>query len=84
MALELVSPSLLEIDGLGKRYGDFSAIRDLNLRVARAELFAQVGSNGAGKTTTVRILMGSLQLLGELVARDASVILDDGERAGRQ
>ncbi|MEY4546949.1 MAG: hypothetical protein RL685_3144 [Pseudomonadota bacterium] len=60
MALELADPPMLQIDGLGKRYGDFSAIRDLNLQVARGELFALLGPNGAGKTTTLRILMGFL------------------------
>jgi ABC-2 type transport system ATP-binding protein len=49
------------IEGLGKRYGDFSAVRDLNLQVAAGEMFALLGPNGAGKTTTLRILMGFLQ-----------------------
>jgi ABC-2 type transport system ATP-binding protein len=52
---------MLVIEGLGKRYGDFSAVRDLNLRVAEGEMFALLGPNGAGKTTTLRILMGFLK-----------------------
>ena len=52
---------MLVIEGLGKRYGDFSAIRDLNLQVAAGEMFALLGPNGAGKTTTLRILMGFLK-----------------------
>src|SRR5262245_39065200 len=52
---------MLVIEGLGKRYGDFSAIRDLNLQVAEGEIFALLGPNGAGKTTTLRILMGFLK-----------------------
>ena len=52
---------MLVIEGLGKRYGDFSAIRDLNLELAEGEMFALLGPNGAGKTTTLRILMGFLQ-----------------------
>jgi ABC-2 type transport system ATP-binding protein len=52
---------MLVIEGLGKRYGDFSAVRDLNLRVEEGEMFALLGPNGAGKTTTLRILMGFLK-----------------------
>jgi ABC-2 type transport system ATP-binding protein len=52
---------MLVIEGLGKRYGDFSAVRDLNLEVQEGEMFALLGPNGAGKTTTLRILMGFLK-----------------------
>jgi len=52
---------MLVIEGLSKRYGDFSAVRDLNLQVAAGEMFALLGPNGAGKTTTLRILMGFLK-----------------------
>jgi ABC-2 type transport system ATP-binding protein len=50
----------IEIDSLGKRYGDFCAISSLSLDVARGEVFGFLGPNGAGKTTTIRILMGML------------------------
>ncbi len=52
---------MLELDALAKRYGDFTAISDLSLRVSRGEIFALLGPNGAGKTTTMRILMGFLK-----------------------
>jgi len=52
---------MLVIEGLGKRYGDFSAVRDVNLEVGEGEMFALLGPNGAGKTTTLRILMGFLR-----------------------
>jgi ABC-2 type transport system ATP-binding protein len=52
---------MLEVEGLGKRYGTFTAIEGLNLRVPRGEIFALLGPNGAGKTTTLRILMGFLK-----------------------
>jgi ABC-2 type transport system ATP-binding protein len=44
--------------GLGRRFGDLWAIRDLDLELAPAEVFALLGPNGAGKTTTVRLLTG--------------------------
>jgi ABC-2 type transport system ATP-binding protein len=42
--------------GLGRRFGDDWAIRDLDLELAPGEVFAFLGPNGAGKTTTVRLL----------------------------
>src|SRR3954453_132584 len=56
----MVAP-LVDTQNLGKRYGDFQAVDDLNLRVDRGVLFALLGPNGAGKTTTIRMLMGILQ-----------------------
>jgi ABC-2 type transport system ATP-binding protein len=53
--------SIVEIRGLTKRYGSFTAVADLDLDVARGEVFALLGPNGAGKTTTMRILMGILK-----------------------
>ena len=46
---------------LTKRYGEFTAVREIDLDVGRAEIFAFLGPNGAGKTTTVRMLMGVLR-----------------------
>jgi ABC-2 type transport system ATP-binding protein len=52
---------MIELDALAKRYGDFTALGGLSLRVERGEIFALLGPNGAGKTTTMRILMGFLK-----------------------
>jgi ABC-2 type transport system ATP-binding protein len=52
---------MIELEALTKRYGDFTALSGLSLRVARGEIFALLGPNGAGKTTTMRILMGFLK-----------------------
>ena len=52
---------LLEIRALTKRYGEFTAVDALDLRVWRGELFGLLGVNGAGKTTTLRMLMGILR-----------------------
>ena len=52
---------MVETRGLGKRYGRFEAVQELDLEVHRGEVFAFLGPNGAGKTTTIRMLMGILQ-----------------------
>jgi ABC-2 type transport system ATP-binding protein len=46
----------IEAEGLGKRFGDFWALRDLDLEVPAGTVLGLLGHNGAGKTTTVRIL----------------------------
>jgi ABC-2 type transport system ATP-binding protein len=43
-------------DGLGKRYGDLWALRELDLHVPAGSVLGLLGHNGAGKTTAVRIL----------------------------
>jgi ABC-type branched-subunit amino acid transport system ATPase component len=44
--------------GVCKRYGVREAVRDVELEIARGEIFALLGPNGAGKTTLVEILAG--------------------------
>jgi ABC-2 type transport system ATP-binding protein len=48
----------IEVTGLRKRYGDYEALRGVDISVGRGEVFGLLGPNGAGKTTTVEILEG--------------------------
>ena len=52
---------MIRLQGVTKRYGDFTAIRPLDLHVPGGELFDFLGPNGAGKTTTIRMLAGVLR-----------------------
>ena len=56
---ETAPPTIL-IEGLCKDFGRVKAVRSLNLRVEKGELFGLVGPDGAGKTTTMRMLAGIL------------------------
>jgi len=53
-----MADAALEVRGLRKSYGELDAVRGIDLRVERGEVFALLGPNGAGKTTTVEILEG--------------------------
>ena len=49
---------MIEVRELGKRYGDFVAVRDLSFTVRPGEVLGLVGPTGAGKTTTLRSISG--------------------------
>ena len=50
--------TVIEVDGLMKRYGDHLAVDDVGFTVTEGEIFGILGINGAGKTTTVECLQG--------------------------
>ena len=52
---------IIDIRSLSKKYDDFFAVNDLNLKVAEGDIFGFLGHNGAGKTTTVNMLTTLLQ-----------------------
>ena len=49
---------MIEVSGLTKRYGDFTAVNQLSFMVQPGEVMGLVGPNGAGKTTTLRCATG--------------------------
>lgn len=53
---------MIETRDLVKRYGDFTAVDRLDLRVKRGEIYGLLGPNGAGKTTTIKMLCGLLKV----------------------
>ena len=66
---------MIEVDGLGKRFGALTAVHDLSFAVGDGEIFGLLGPNGAGKTTTVRMLAG-------LIAPSAGAAVINGQRLG--
>jgi ABC-2 type transport system ATP-binding protein len=49
---------IIELSGLTKRYGTFTAVNDLSLSIRKGEIFGLLGPNGAGKSTTILMLLG--------------------------
>ena len=62
---------LVEIDGLCKWYGDFSALYDINLKVASGEKIVVCGPSGSGKSTMIRCI-------NQLEAHQVGTIMVDG------
>jgi len=53
-------PPAIQAAGLGKRFGDFTAVDRVSFEIERGEIFGFLGSNGCGKTTTMKMLTGLL------------------------
>ena len=49
---------MIEVSGLTKRYGTFTAVKELSFTVQSGEVMGLVGPNGAGKTTSLRCAAG--------------------------
>ena len=48
----------VELEGVTKRFGDFTAVDGITLKIARGEFFSLLGPSGCGKTTTLRLIAG--------------------------
>ncbi|MBO5516725.1 MAG: ABC transporter ATP-binding protein [Firmicutes bacterium] len=68
---------MIELKGLTKKFGDFTAVDDLNLRVETGEFFGLLGPNGAGKTTTI-------SMVSTVLLPTSGEILVDGKKLDRK
>ena len=49
---------IIDIQGLTKRFGTFTAVNNISFSVGKGEIFGFLGANGAGKSTAIRMLCG--------------------------
>ena len=70
--------SLLQVEGLTKRFGGNTAVDGVSFNVAEGELLALIGPNGAGKSTTFNMVNG------QLPADSGSIVLGGTELLGRK
>ena len=54
----------IRTENLTRRFGDFTAVSDVNIQVQHGEVFGFLGPNGSGKTTVIKLLTGLLPLSG--------------------
>src|SRR5688500_20353421 len=65
-------------DHVWKRFGEFAAVKDLNLKIGDGEFMVLVGPSGCGKTTSLRMLAGLEEIsdgalkIGDRVANDVA------------
>lgn len=74
---EHLSEAVLLFENVTKRFGDFTAVRDLNFAVPEGGVFGFLGGNGAGKTTSLRMALdilrpseGRIEVLGAPPSRE--------------
>jgi len=77
-----MSDPIVEVRGLTKRFGDFTAVDGVSFEIHPGEILGLLGPNGAGKTTTIQMLLGlitptagSIRMFGLDLARHRETIL---------
>ncbi|HVM95926.1 MAG TPA: ABC transporter ATP-binding protein, partial [Candidatus Acidoferrales bacterium] len=70
-----MSAPVIQVTGLTKRFGDFTAVDNLSIAVHPGSIFAFLGANGSGKSTTIRMLIGLLRpTVGSVIVDGIDVI----------
>jgi ABC-2 type transport system ATP-binding protein len=75
---------MIEAQNLTRRYGDFTAVRDISFSLADGEIVGMLGPNGAGKTTTIRMITGFLPPTSGRVTVAGQDLVDAPRAARRQ
>ncbi|MBK7233437.1 MAG: ABC transporter ATP-binding protein [Saprospiraceae bacterium] len=65
---------MLELIDINKYFGEFSAVKDLSLKVSKGDVYGFLGPNGAGKSTTLRMILGLIKpTSGEIFFREQKI-----------
>lgn len=73
--------NVIEVEGLVRRFGDFTAVNDISFSAREGEIFGLLGPNGAGKSTTIKVLCtlleptaGRVRVAGHDVEKDPDAV----------
>ena len=72
---------MLNVDGLVKQYGDFTAVDDVSFEAGVGTVFGLLGPNGAGKSTTINCISGLMPPPSGHIAVSGHDIVKDGKAA---
>ena len=74
---------IIETKNLTKKYNGFFAVKNLNLKIRKGEVFGFLGPNGAGKTTSIKMITGILKpTKGEILINGKNVFSMIKEKIG--
>jgi ABC-2 type transport system ATP-binding protein len=76
-----MNETILEARNLVKKYGDFTAVNDVNLAIREGEILGLLGPNGAGKTTIISVITGLLKPTGGQITVDGLDLATDTNAA---
>ena len=71
---------MLTANRLNKAYGDFVALKSLDLDIARGEIYCLLGANGAGKSTTLNLFLGFIEPTGGEARIDGLSVSDEPQQ----
>ena len=71
----MLSAEIIQMEGVTKKFGSFTVIKDLNLSITKGCIYALVGESGSGKTTCLRMMNG-LSIPDEGIVRLKGEIFD--------
>jgi len=64
---------ILEVKNVSKKYGNYTALKDISISVPKGSVYGLLGPNGAGKTSLIRII-------NQIIIPDSGIIFLDGEK----
>jgi ABC-type multidrug transport system ATPase subunit len=79
VANSVMSDTMIECDGLTKRFGAFTAVDRVSFSVSKRSIFGFLGPNGSGKSTVIRMLCGILEPSEGTAAIAGHDIVNDGD-----
>jgi ABC-2 type transport system ATP-binding protein len=75
-----VADAIIRTEKLTKRFGDFTAVDALSIRIEAGSIFAFLGANGSGKSTTIKMLIGLLHPTSGSIAVDGVDVIRNPRR----